>query len=393
MNDEYANTPEEPVDERDAATVIKTLYQELADKEHALLLAAQFGKSLIEEKEDLEKQIEFSKQDQLNKIEYLEQESYELRRQMESMRNEYEAKIYELSEDLHLLNKTLLQKELNKGDNMQSQHDQFDLLQELNEKNEKLTNDIKQIELSLSIEQEANRRLESRLKEKEALLSENAKRLSCFQKETNRLLSKQQEIEYALMQATGERDKQSKLIEELTKKYIFIENEKNDIEHLIYERENDIFNLRRMNQELIYKFEKLDNMNLSHKRRQSNKPRLGDFNSVCFFNETQFGTKQFHSMPFGDSSFEHRNEMEAMSELDIFKLNEIEEDEDALDENNEGDESVDMYSKPLFDEFIGAINWQQEQKLQDEQESQHVDQNTCPGQFRSMEEDSNNSVL
>ena len=74
-------------------------------------------------------------------------------------------------------------------------------------------------------------------------------------------------------------------------------------------------------------------------------------------------------------------------------MNEIEEDEDALDENNEGDESVDMYSKPLFDEFIGAINWQQEQKLQDEQESQHVDQNTCPGQFRSMEEDSNNSVL
>ena len=64
---------------------------------------------------------------------------------MESMRNEYEAKIYELSEDLHLLNKTLLQKELNKGDNMQSQHDQFDLLQELNEKNEKLTNDIKQV--------------------------------------------------------------------------------------------------------------------------------------------------------------------------------------------------------------------------------------------------------
>ena len=91
MNDEYANTSEEPADERDAATVviesirrqrinwvclkkllffqIKTLYQELADKEQALLLAAQFGKSLIEEKEDLEKQIEFSKQDQLNKIE------------------------------------------------------------------------------------------------------------------------------------------------------------------------------------------------------------------------------------------------------------------------------------------------------------------------------------
>ena len=61
------------------------------------------------------------------------------------MRNEYEAKIYELSEDLHLLNKSLVQKEHNKGDNMLSQHDPFDLVQELNEKNEKLANDIKQV--------------------------------------------------------------------------------------------------------------------------------------------------------------------------------------------------------------------------------------------------------
>ncbi len=48
---------------------IKALYEELADKEQALILAAQFGKNLIEEKEDLEKQIEYTKQDQLNHIE------------------------------------------------------------------------------------------------------------------------------------------------------------------------------------------------------------------------------------------------------------------------------------------------------------------------------------
>ena len=61
-------------------------------------------------------------------------------------------------------------------------------------------------------------------------------------------------------------------------------------------------------------------MNHSHKRRQSNKPRLDGFSGDCFFNETEFGTKQFHSMSFADSSFEHRNDMEALSELDIFKV-------------------------------------------------------------------------
>jgi hypothetical protein len=45
------------------------LYQELADKEQALILAAQFGKNLIDEKEDLEKQIELIKREQQNQIE------------------------------------------------------------------------------------------------------------------------------------------------------------------------------------------------------------------------------------------------------------------------------------------------------------------------------------
>jgi hypothetical protein len=48
---------------------IKSVYQELAEKEHALLLAAQFGKNLIEEKEDLEKQIDIMKRNQHLQIE------------------------------------------------------------------------------------------------------------------------------------------------------------------------------------------------------------------------------------------------------------------------------------------------------------------------------------
>lgn len=45
------------------------MYEELAEKEEALLLAAQFGKNLIEEKEELERQIESIKQDHQNELE------------------------------------------------------------------------------------------------------------------------------------------------------------------------------------------------------------------------------------------------------------------------------------------------------------------------------------
>ena len=46
-------------------------------------------------------------------------------------------------------------------------------------------------------------------------------------------MNKQQELEYSLMQTCNERDKQKKIIEELTNKYIYLENEKNDLEHLV----------------------------------------------------------------------------------------------------------------------------------------------------------------
>jgi hypothetical protein len=78
----------------------------------------------------------------------LEQESYELKRQIESMRNEYEAKIYELAEDLHLLNKKLSQRDNHEAESVSRQIDeneQLDLIQELKEKNLKLAEENKAV--------------------------------------------------------------------------------------------------------------------------------------------------------------------------------------------------------------------------------------------------------
>lgn len=88
----------------------------------------------------------------------------------------------------------------------------------------------------------------------------------------NQLLNKQQELDYALMQTCNERDKQAKLIEDLTNKYLFLKNEKNDLEHLIYQHENELFNLRRANQELLFKYEKLESLSITvnRKRRSTN---------------------------------------------------------------------------------------------------------------------------
>lgn len=60
------------------------------------------------------------------------------------MRNEYEAKIYELTEDLHLVNRKLLQKDQIKQVNPH-QNEQLELIQDLNEKNQKLIDDFKTV--------------------------------------------------------------------------------------------------------------------------------------------------------------------------------------------------------------------------------------------------------
>lgn len=46
-------------------------------------------------------------------------------------------------------------------------------------------------------------------------------------------MKKQQELEFALMQTYSERDKQTKIMEEVTHKYLLLENDKNELEHLV----------------------------------------------------------------------------------------------------------------------------------------------------------------
>jgi hypothetical protein len=190
---------------------MKSLYEELAEKEEALVLAAQFGKTLIEEKEELEKQIETMKREQQAQVESFEQESFQLKRLIETIRNEYENKLGDLNEDVQMLKKELLLKEqsLHSIYHLQQQNEQNELIQQLNEANEKLTSDYKSViwpksirivnynlidlnlffklEIQLSISTETSQILEQKLSEKENLLVENTKILSNYQKEVRRV--------------------------------------------------------------------------------------------------------------------------------------------------------------------------------------------------------------
>jgi hypothetical protein len=65
------------------------------------------------------------------------------------MRNEYDAKIYELNEDISILKKQLKQKDLSLSLSTQAhkQNEHLDLIQELNDKNQALVNELKNVKI------------------------------------------------------------------------------------------------------------------------------------------------------------------------------------------------------------------------------------------------------
>lgn len=85
----------------------------------------------------------------------------------------------------------------------------------------------------MSVSNEKYEQLESNFNERNKQLIENSNLVSSYQKEIAKWSNKQKELEFVLMQSCTERDKQTQILEELGKKFLIIENEKNELENLV----------------------------------------------------------------------------------------------------------------------------------------------------------------
>lgn len=85
--------------------------------------------------------------DSINNEKKYEQDTFQFKRLIDTMRNEYESKIGELNEDVSSLRKQLKQKEaeLSASRKLIAQNESAELIQDLNEKNQKLRNQLKAV--------------------------------------------------------------------------------------------------------------------------------------------------------------------------------------------------------------------------------------------------------
>ena len=104
------------------------------------------------------------------------------------MRNEYEAKLYELNEDLNYLNKQLKQQDennLKKNSIITDENEHLEIISDLNEKLMKLNTELKTNEAKLLAAKEKNIELEDKINEKDKIIYENSKLLGSYQLEVN----------------------------------------------------------------------------------------------------------------------------------------------------------------------------------------------------------------
>ncbi|XP_025837661.1 bicaudal D-related protein homolog [Agrilus planipennis] len=196
------------------------LWTQLQQKENDLVLAAELGKALLEENEKLKKQQETLLDEYNKKIETIEQDRHLLKRKLASAESEYEARIIELQNDVTELTSKLQTKE-----NLlkQWERDKGSLVSELNTQNARLTTQLKEAH---EVENQLRTEIQS-LKEQCALgksnLQEHISSVDGLRDELELVLEKKNELERRLQNAAADRDSLASALEEASDRILLLE--------------------------------------------------------------------------------------------------------------------------------------------------------------------------
>ncbi|XP_038260645.1 BICD family-like cargo adapter 2 [Dermochelys coriacea] len=184
----------------------------LQRKEQDLLLAAELGKMLLEQNEELRERCQVLALDQAAALERLEQEKYELRRQLASGVAEWQTRGAELEGDLAALRAQLGHQRLEQQDtSRESSH----VAQELSEQNQRLAEQLSQ---ASQLEQQLQDELMALRVENRTLgmsSAEHAAQTQSLQAENLMLQERKQELERQTRQRREETEAVQGLVETL----------------------------------------------------------------------------------------------------------------------------------------------------------------------------------
>jgi len=225
-------------DEQDEiANQDNSLVRQLAIKDRQLVLAAKCGNILLQQKDELERQIEYLNRDYQQRIDTLEQERHELRLLLEQVQSECESKTIDYNEDKYQLLRQLddLRRE-------QRLHDvqQIQIIQELTENNVKLSADLQQSQAA-----------EIRLQEQVKILRQQAdltcqttldqsQELNQMKRQLDNLHHQHMQLEFEHHLILDERDTLAHKLDECERRCVSIEDECRSLQETKYQHEKEL---------------------------------------------------------------------------------------------------------------------------------------------------------
>ncbi|XP_065447197.1 LOW QUALITY PROTEIN: BICD family-like cargo adapter 2 [Chrysemys picta bellii] len=194
----------------------------LQRKEQDVLLAAELGKMLLEQNEELRGRCQALARDHAGALERLEQEKYELRRRLESEVAEWETRGAELEGDLAALRAQLGHQRLEQQD---TSRESSQVAQELSEQNQRLAEQLSQ---ASQLEQRLQDELMALRVENRTLgmsSAEHAARTQSLQAENLMLQERKQELERQTRQLREEMEAVQGLVETLHENLLLLRRE------------------------------------------------------------------------------------------------------------------------------------------------------------------------
>ncbi|CAF0984560.1 unnamed protein product [Rotaria sordida] len=314
-----------------------SLVHQLAIKDRQLILAAKCGKVLLEEKDELERQIEIINRDYQQQIDVLEQERYELRLLLEQVQSECDTKIIESNED-----KCELRRQLNDLRREQRIHDeqQTQTVQELAEINLKLTQDLQIGRTNESRLQEQLRVLRQQADTARQTNTEQIQELSKIKQQFDNLHCQYIQLELDHHLLLDEHDTLVHKLDEYQRKYISIEDECRSLQDMKFQNEKELNDAH----DLI---QRLSQYNPENRVATSFMQELHDDFGVC-----PDGNTRFNSTVIDDDDDDNNNNIEEHEDCHMDDDNDV--------EISQTHNTSSINEKCLLDEFLQTEEFKRE---------------------------------
>ncbi|XP_078598202.1 BICD family-like cargo adapter 1 isoform X3 [Branchiostoma floridae x Branchiostoma japonicum] len=217
------------------------LYAQIEQKEKDLVLAAELGKALLEQNEELNRKVEKLQEDFSEKVELLEQEKHEQKQKLDRLQGEYESRLADIESDITHYQGAAEEAQSNLK---AVEREKLDMIADLSEQNQRLTEQLArscESEKQLSAQVQG---LREQFKERNSSNSDHMYQVDSLNAEVKVLRERNSDLERRLSELAEERDGLESTLDASHERIMLLERQKQEMEHKLCQQQRDMSELQ-----------------------------------------------------------------------------------------------------------------------------------------------------